>query len=187
MAEYTDYAIIGWLLLRTYHFIHSRGSKSMVFDQFGLPEEELVFWLCTTDHLTPYCLPNSHRLHICNRGQICTNLMFVPLDHQEEAVLKTAADRPWVGSVIMYHAVRFCPNEHQSNEPYPKEFLAIPHRKPSPSVEIFCLVVEKIEFVYFFFWLASCSFITFLTIFCSSIRKARTIRSRTQPPHREPP
>lgn len=31
----------------------------------------------------------------------------------------------------------FCPNEHQSNEPNPQEFLAIPHRKPIPSVEIF--------------------------------------------------
>lgn len=40
---------------------------------------------------------------------------------------------------------------------------------------------------YFFFSLALCSFSTFLTIFCSSIRNARTMRSRTQLPHREPP
>lgn len=31
----------------------------------------------------------------------------------------------------------FCPNEHQSNEPKPQEFVAIPHRMPVPSVEIF--------------------------------------------------
>ena len=36
----------------------------------------------------------------------------------------------------------------------------------------------------FFSWV---SFSTFLTIFCSSIRKARTIRSRTQLAHLEPP
>ena len=35
--------------------------------------------------------------------------------------------------------------------------------------------------------LPSLSFNTFLTIFCSSIKNARTIRSRTQLPHREPP
>jgi hypothetical protein len=34
-------------------------------------------------------------------------------------------------------------------------------------------------------WL--CSLSTFLTIFCSSMRKARTILSRTQLAHREPP
>lgn len=41
--------------------------------------------------------------------------------------------------------------------------------------------------VYFFFSLWVCSFRTFLTIFCSSIRKALTMRSRTQLPHLEPP
>jgi hypothetical protein len=40
---------------------------------------------------------------------------------------------------------------------------------------------------YFFFSLVVCSLRTFLTIFCSSIRKARTILSRTQLPHLEPP
>ena len=33
----------------------------------------------------------------------------------------------------------------------------------------------------------SASFITFFTIFCSSIKKARTTRSLTQLAHREPP
>ena len=41
--------------------------------------------------------------------------------------------------------------------------------------------------VYFFLSLWLCSFSTFLTIFCSSMRKARTIRSRTQLAHLEPP
>jgi hypothetical protein len=41
--------------------------------------------------------------------------------------------------------------------------------------------------VYFFFSAWLCSFRTFLTIFCSSMRKARTMRSRTQLPHLEPP
>jgi hypothetical protein len=40
---------------------------------------------------------------------------------------------------------------------------------------------------YFFFSAWFCSFRTFLTIFCSSMRKARTMRSRTQLPHLEPP
>ena len=36
-------------------------------------------------------------------------------------------------------------------------------------------------------FLSSVSFNTFFTIFCSSIKNARTIRSRTQLPHLEPP
>jgi len=38
-----------------------------------------------------------------------------------------------------------------------------------------------------FFCSFSCVFITFDTIFCSSIKNARTIRLRTQLAHREPP
>lgn len=45
----------------------------------------------------------------------------------------------------------------------------------------------RTKFVYFFFSAWLCSFSTFLTIFCSSMRKARTMRSRTQLPHLEPP
>lgn len=38
-----------------------------------------------------------------------------------------------------------------------------------------------------YFFLSVCSLSTFLTIFCSSMRKARTTRSWTQLAHREPP
>lgn len=39
----------------------------------------------------------------------------------------------------------------------------------------------------YFFFAASASFITFFTIFCSSIKKARTTLSLTQFAHRDPP
>ena len=71
----------------------------------------------------------------------------------------------------------FCPIEHQSNEPVPSKVPCHTSQKASPAS----------RYAYFFFWPCSCSFSTFLTIFCSSMRKARTIRSRTQPPHLEPP
>src|SRR5205823_767697 len=49
-------------------------------------------------------------------------------------------------------------------------------------------LVPPLPRLYFFTPFFSCeSFTTFLTIFCSSIKKARTILSRTQLPHREPP
>jgi hypothetical protein len=40
---------------------------------------------------------------------------------------------------------------------------------------------------YFFLLPSACSFRTFFTIFCSSIRKARIIRCRTQFEHLDPP
>lgn len=124
------------------------------------------------------------------KGPFRTNLMFVSIRSPRGSSPKDSS-RPAMGRLGQYVSCSpFCPNEHQSNEPNPQRVPCHPaHRKPIPSVEIFphSSFCFKKTVVYFFFWLASCSFITFLTIFCSSIKKARTILSRTQLPHREPP
>ena len=79
--------------------------------------------------------------------------------------------------------IPFWPNKHQSNgEP----------SRPHPSIRLGARAavnqtVLRKRSLYFFFSPDVCSFSTFLTIFCSSIRKARTIRSWTQLAHREPP
>ena len=47
-------------------------------------------------------------------------------------------------------------------------------------VRLYCALADAFSF-------ACCSFSTFFTIFCSSTRKARTMRSRTAPPLSTPP
>lgn len=122
------------------------------------------------------------RPHTVHNGHSNISLTFVSFQNIK---LGSSPERQqWAvrnhGSAPMYHAVPFCPYEHQSNE-------TIPPFHQNSSFPLPYFIVPNQKCIYFFFWPCSCSFRTFLTIFCSSIRKARTMRSRTQPPHREPP
>ena len=65
--------------------------------------------------------------------------------------------------------------------------VAMKNQSPFPKFRFLNQASLSKRSAYFFFSLEVCSLRTFLTIFCSSIRKARTILSRTQLPHLEPP
>ncbi len=68
--------------------------------------------------------------------------------------------------------------------PEPKAIHQLLQTQPQPPPTL----VPPLPRLYFLAPFFSCeSFTTFLTIFCSSIKKARTILSRTQLLHREPP
>lgn len=99
-------------------------------------------------------------------------------NHQERnAVLTTAGDQIFRPSPQCIMQSLFVLMNTKAMNRSPQRVPCQTRSKPDTSL----------KYIYFFFWLCSCSFSTFLTIFCSSIKKARTIRSRTQPPHLDPP
>ena len=94
----------------------------------------------------------------------------------EKASLRRTESSQSPGCRVMAGCSPFFPCKHRSNETVN---LAQPSCPPEPKPHSFV--------AYFFLSDWVCSLSTFLTIFCSSMRKARTTRSRTQLPHLEPP
>lgn len=121
-------------------------------------------------------------------------------DHQDAPLVKQALrteKQPFGDAVFIVTSCSplFSSGEHPSSRkcetnqnPALRPFCSPSHSlKTPPQKTIKEPSLTQASTIYFFFSLWLCSFSTFLTIFCSSIRKARTILSRTQLPHLEPP